>query len=212
MRWCDPPNHQAKIDCTNDGRFFHMEKLVKNGRDGGSAYVGWPYSSEVCSTWRVDNEEDDIQEYHVRLFITDKQVEAEVGKFQKKVRKTANGSWMAKWTVLDERNAATLKSGETLELQDFESFTLKGDLPLGLKVRRRPGLSCGTFTFTYGDPKEDGNRAFSFKSNDKGHGRWSHTENEQDPVSGNYCVKKEIMDTKTGVHLGTTLKCSFPGW
>lgn len=192
-----------------------MEKLVNNGGEKGSAYVTSPYSSTVSSTWRVDNEPDDIQEYHVELIVAGMQVQAKVGIFEKQVKKTKGNAWRKAWTVLDPRSKDTLKSGETLSLGPFESFTLKGDLPVGLEVRRRPGSGCGTFTFQYGDPKKDGHRAFAFKSNDRGHGRWSHAKNLKDPAAGDYCTQEKIQDdTVEGgkVHLGTLLRCSFPGW
>ena len=157
-----------------------MEKLINNGADPerGSAYVGWPYSSKVSSTWQVDKEDDVIHEYHVRLIILgegdDERVQAIVGHFDKKVVRRKDGEWRNEWTVMDRRSDH-LKSGETLALATDDSFILRGDLPRDLRVERKIGTGCGTFWFTYGDAKTDGHRTFAFKSNNKGYGRWSHT-------------------------------------
>jgi hypothetical protein len=218
VRWCGPtnPKDNTKVDCTNDGRFFHMEKLVKNGAKPlqGSAYVTWPYSSNVSSTWKVDKEEDVVHEYHVRLMITgegdNELVQGTVGMFAKKVPKDKNNGWTKKWTEMDKRSNH-LASGETLALGVDQSFTLRGDLPRDLKVERKLGFGCGTFWFTYGDAKTDGHRAFAFKSNNKGLGNWSHTPKLSDPDSGRYCLREEELD-KDGRRISTVIKCSFPGW
>lgn len=133
VRWCGPtdPKDTTKVNCANDGRFFHMEKLVNNGDNPsrGSAYVNTPYSSNVSSTWKVDKEEDVVHEYHVRLMITgegdEEEVQGTVGMFAKKVRKNKNGKWILEWTEMDKRSNH-LASGETLALGVDQSFTLRG--------------------------------------------------------------------------------------
>lgn len=218
VRWCGPtdPKDDTKVDCTNDGRFFHMEKLVNNGATTarGQAYVTMPYSSNVSSTWRIDKEEDVVHEYHVRLMIAgegdDEQVEGTVGMFAKKVIKDKHGKWKKQWTKMDKRSDH-LTSGETLALGVDQSFTLRGDLPRDLKVERKLGFGCGTFWFTYGDAETDGHRAFAFKSNNKGFGAWSHTKKESDPNHGRYCIQEQETDAD-GRRIATVLRCSFPGW
>lgn len=214
VQWCEPPKGETKIDCTNDGRFFHLETMKKNGKDPsrGGVYVTSPYSTKVSSTWRVDKEQADIQEYHVQLYIVGDDVEADVAVYEKKVIKTAGEKWRGDRTILDERRKGNLKKGETLELKADESFTLKGDLPVALEIKKKSDNGCVTYEFAYGDAKLDGHRAFAFKSSNKGLGNWSHTEDKNDPDFGAYCVERDMAVAGSKQPVGTVLYCSFPGW
>ena len=115
-------------------------------------------------------------------------------------------------SVFDDGDEKSLATRDATTMGDGDSFSIKGDLPKALKVEKS-GIGCGTFTFTYGDPKTDGLRTFRFESDDRGYGKWSHTPSGGN--SGRYCLSEAMLGQDANgadVAIGTRLKCSFPGW
>ncbi|KAK4507119.1 hypothetical protein PRZ48_000853 [Zasmidium cellare] len=196
ITYCDAP-----YTCANDGRQFHMSKLVTNGKTQGQ--LAWPYDATSQNAYQLDKEGTDIKQYHVTLAITgddQDEVSAQVSVYE-------NGSQDP--TILATRDSTT---DADITMQDGDSFSIKGDLPKTLKVEKS-GIGCGTFKFTYGDAATDGLAVFGFDSEDQGYGRWSHT--EKGKLSGRYCVPEDIEGQDANgadVVIGTRLKCSFPGW
>lgn len=176
-----------------------MSRLVTNG--GTSGILAWPYDATQQNAYEVDKEGTDIKQYHVILAITgddEDEVSAQVSVYK-------NGDQ----TILATRDSSNTQS---LTMNDGDSFSIQGNLPKALKVEKS-GIGCGTFAFTYGDPQTDGLAVFSFHSDDRGYGRWSHT--EKGGMSGRYCVPEAIRGQDANgndVAIGTRLKCSFPGW
>lgn len=200
------------MDCKNDGRQFHMTKLVTNGPKASQGYISEPYSSAVSSIYQVDDMDGngkDIEQYHVKLIIIGDKVGAEVFKYDKQVDKDNGGKWWTKGTRLAIRDGA---NGENLVMKDGDAFDMKGNLPRTLKVRRRLNLGsgCGTFEFTYADAQREPLRAFKFHSRNKG-----HVDTKGLYPDNKYCDEKAIKkkDAKGDmITVGTNLYCSFPGW
>lgn len=178
-----------------------MSRLVTNG--GTSGQLGWPYDSRTQNAYRLDMEDAGIQQYHITLAITgddEDEVSAQVSVWEDGNEK-----------VLATRDAASINAGDSLAMEDGDSFQMQGDLPRALRVEKS-GIGCGTFTFTYGEAT-DGLRVFRFESDNKGYGAWSHT--PKGVSSGRYCVPEGIegKDSKGAtIVIGTRLRCSFPGW
>lgn len=206
LGWCKAPF----AGCKNDGRQFHLTHL-RHDEITSSGRMNAEYDNTKHNTYLVDGEDNDIHQYHVVLEITGTdadQVAAKVFEYQ-----SAHAKGKSEEKVLDTRASATMRNGQ--------SFEMKGKLPRTLKVEKS-GSGCGTFTFTYADPKKDGYRVFRFSSNDKGlseHARSSPGE----PLAGHYCLPEmlPVLDAKgrpkTGkdkkvMRAGTKLHCSFPGW
>lgn len=195
LTFCETPY----ANCKNDGRQFHMSKLVTNGKSTGQ--LAWPYDALKQNAYQLDYEGTDIKQYHVTLAITgddQDEVAAQVSVYE-------NGDE----TILATRDTTT---DHSLTMDDGDSFSIKGNLPKTLKVEKS-GIGCGTFKFTYGDAQADGLAVFGFDSEDIGYGKWSHTEKGRN--SGRYCVPEDIEGQDANgaaIVIGTRLKCSFPGW
>lgn len=153
---------------------------------GASGMMGAPYDSKLHNTYRLNDKEGSIKQFHVTLTVTGKaqdQVDA-------RVRHMYGGSW-----VTLAQKAEAVKPGS--------SFTLKGSLPKALTIERQNN-GCD-YTFEYAK-KSDGLRWFKFSSTNSGYGRWKHTSKKEDAMeTENYCDKSSSSKK-------TTLECSFPGW
>ena len=123
-----------------------------------------------------------------------------------------------------KRKSSLEQVGQTKDAgvtEDGDDFIIDSIVPRPLKVEKS-GSGCGTYTFTYGD-KDDGNRAFRFRSDDKSvlkDGSDMVTEDAPSALRGKYCVPKpmeETVQTVTGngkgkakdvkVRIGTRLGC-----
>lgn len=171
----------------------------------------WTHERRLRHHTTHDGEDNDIHQYHVVLEITGSnadQVAAKVFEYQK-----VAGKERSEENVLATRSSPAMNDGD--------SFQIKGQLPRTLSVEKS-GSGCGTFTFTYADPKKDGHRVFRFSSDDKGFPDHSRRQ-KGEPLAGHYCLPEilPVVDAKgrprTGkdkkvVRAGTKLHCSFPGW
>lgn len=198
----------------------------KNGLgQGKSGRIGAKYDPTYHNAYRLYDEDADINQYHIHLELTgeetDEDFEVSAKVLQFKAVKGVRGKGKL------EQIGTTKDAGV---MTDGDEFTIDGVLPRPLKVEKS-GSGCGTYTFTYGD-KNDGNRAFRFRSDDKSvlkDGKFVLTQDEPGVRKGQYCVPEpmeEVVQTSAGngkgkakgkaketkVLIGTRLKCSFPGW
>lgn len=198
--------------CKNDGRQFSMTNLRYPSAQKTTGFLDWPYDNTRHSTYRLGTEDEDIKEYHVTLAITGlerDQITASVGIYNNGPDKQA-GETM---TTIDTK---------TLTLDIGESFTLQGNGPLALKKtltitrtdeKDEGDNGCEIYDFQYGS-KEDGYRAFKFRNNDEGYGRWSYKATK----TAKYCRQSPIREQKRKADeeepmvIGTLFECSFPGW
>jgi hypothetical protein len=232
ITYCEGPWTDFDAKCKNDGRQFHLSalRLTDPPKDdpqgkGKSGRIGAKYDTTYHNAYRLYDEKEDLNQYHIHLELTGKdtdedyEVAAKVFRFKATKGEIGQGKLEQ---VGQTKNAGVVKDGET--------FTVDGVLPRPLKIEKS-GSGCGTYTFTYGG-KDDGNRAFRFKSDDKSvlkDGKFVFTEAEPSPRQGQYCVPRpmeEIVQTvsstgkgkgkgkvkETRVRIGTRLECSFPGW
>jgi hypothetical protein len=197
--------------CRNDGRQFAMTKLQRSQNVPlAHGRLSPRYDREVQNRYALFSDDGagsdtlpDIRQYHVTLTITgsrkqgeDYQVGAEVAEYQNSKRPTSLGT----------RAPRSMKDGQY--------FFVKG-LPKTLRVDKS-GDGCGTYTFTYADPKTDGHRVHRFRSDDKTlmDGKTTFTKDKGN-MMGHYCYPEAIEgeDENGDPEVqGTKLHCSFPGW
>lgn len=178
--------------CKSDGRQFYLTELRltdgTNGNTGQQGRIAAKYDSSYHNAYRLYNETKDIRQFHVHLGLAgdekddDYSVAAEVLEYKvnKGVKKELS-------SLAKKQNYGTM--------QDGSEFTIKDDIPRPLKVGKS-GSGCGTYTFTYGD-KTDGNRAFRFRSDDKGAEALLKVSitGEETGVEGHFCVPELMKDT-----------------
>ena len=198
-------------ECKNDGRQFHLTQLRHKGL-GSDGRLDAEYDITRHNTYRIDKEDDDIHQYHIVLDITG-------------VDANTVGARVFEWQTIQgtRRSEKRLASRASGTMNDGDEFILKEDLPRSLKVEKS-GTGCGTFTFTYADPKTDGHRVFRFRSDDKGYAKWARAEAKAGQSrEGHYCLPEDLweLDSKGNkkqdkngkdIRAGTSLHCSFPGW
>ena len=172
-------------DCKNGGLQFRMSALRPT--DGGaSGTLGAPYDSKLHNTYRLDDKEGNIKQFHATLKIT--------GKTQDQVDARVSHKYGGSWVTLAQKTEVVKPGG---------SFSLKGNLPKALKIKRQNN-GCD-YTFEYAQ-QSDGLRWFKFSSQDDGYGRWKYTSEKDDANEiENYCDKSSSAK-------GSILECSFPGW
>jgi hypothetical protein len=171
-------------DCKNDGLQFHMSALRPSDGGGWSGKLGSPYDSKVHNAYRLSNEQKDIEQYRVTLFITGgKQDQVDVD-----VSYQNDGQW---------KNLVK----QTQQVQPGKSFTVKGGLPKQLKITRM--TSGCDYEFVYGaDPDL---AFFEFNTRTIAYGEAKR----KDPKPS----KKELYcDKTTSPSGGIKFSCTFPGW
>jgi len=197
--------------CRNDGRQFAMTKLQRSQNVPlAHGKLNPRYDREVQNRYALFSDDGaggdtlpDIRQYHVTLTITgskkkgeDYRVGAEVAEYQNSKKPTSLGT----------RAPNSMKDGQY--------FFVKG-LPKTLRVDKT-GDGCGTYTFTYADPRTDGHRAYRFRSDDRTlmDGKTTFTK-DKGALMGHYCYPEVIEgeDENGDPEVqGTKLHCSFPGW
>lgn len=149
-----------------------------------------PYDPATQTTYTIDGESDVMRSFFVNVEVTNPD------QFKAGVATYNDGDLH----VLATNDATVTNTGDSMTVSG-------GALPRPMKITRLAGSGCQMeLDFLYGDPANDGNRWFNFKSTTQSIKRDNTWGN-----SGKYCKVSDMTDDQ-GQTTGTKFECTFPGW